>query len=246
MGLGPYLAYNGVDYECLICERAFISADALYAHCRQTSLHEWCERCCRVFISNSSKFAHLRESNRHHVCSSCPQPKDFESLEELEDHQVEIHYACLDCNLRHESAIELQEHDISQHHLCVICDIYFSNENSLRMHQQRHQARTTECYGCYRSFKSFSGMLIHLEAGSCASGVTEGKIDRIAGEFHQNQKYTVFGDGWWLYKCPNCDKEFPKLSALYQHVEDMPMCSFLSRGHGCLAQLERFVARSLE
>ncbi|PYH99183.1 hypothetical protein BO71DRAFT_446665 [Aspergillus ellipticus CBS 707.79] len=189
MGLGLYLAYNGVEYECLICERAFISADALYAHCRQTSLHEWCERCCRVFISNSSKFAHLRKSNRHHV---------------------EIHYACLDCNLCYESAIELQEHDISQHHLCVICDIYFSSENNLRMHQQRHQARTTECYGCYRSFKSFSGMLIHLEAGSCASG------------------------------------EFSKLSALCQYVEDMPMCSFLSRGHGCLAKLERFVARSLE
>ncbi|RAL06605.1 uncharacterized protein BO97DRAFT_401671 [Aspergillus homomorphus CBS 101889] len=229
MGLGPYLAHNGVDYECLICERAFISVESLYAHCRQTSQHLWCEKCCRVFVSNSSKLAHLRTSRRHHVY-----------------HLVDIHHVCLDCNLHHKSALELQDHDVSQHYLCVICDNYFDNENDLQMHQQRHQARTMECYGCYRSFKSFSGMLIHLEAGNCLSGVTEGKMDSIAHEFHRSWKYIVSEDGGWLYKCPSCEKEFSKLSALFQHVEDIPMCSFLSRGHGCLAELERFVARSLE
>ncbi|PYH50116.1 uncharacterized protein BO96DRAFT_505092 [Aspergillus niger CBS 101883] len=245
MGLGPHLTYNGIEYECLICERSFVSLDALYDHCRQTLRHEWCGKCRRVFVSKPSKISHLRTSNRHHFCPSCPQPRDFESSEELEDHLVDNHHVCLDCNIHHGSAGQLQEH-VAQHHLCTLCDRYFSNENNLRMHQQSHQARTMECYGCYRSFRSLSGMLIHLEAENCPSGTTEEEIDNIAREFYQSWKYRISEDGGWLYKCPSCDKEFSKLSALYQHAEDVPMCSSLVSGHGCLAKLEKFMARSLQ
>jgi hypothetical protein len=40
--------------------------------------------------------------------------------------------------------------------------------------------------------------------------------------------------------------KFPKLSALYQHAEDVPPCSSPLDGHGYLAKLERFVARRLQ
>ncbi|PYH80601.1 hypothetical protein BO82DRAFT_355313 [Aspergillus uvarum CBS 121591] len=71
-------------------------------------------------------------------------------------------------------------------------------------------------------------------------------MDGIAREFHQSWEYIVSEDGAWLYKCPSCEKEFSELSSLFQHVEDILVVSFLSRGHGCLAKLERFVSRSLE
>ncbi|RAL00570.1 uncharacterized protein BO80DRAFT_425389 [Aspergillus ibericus CBS 121593] len=37
-----------------------------------------------------------------------------------------------------------------------------------------------------------------------------------------------------------------QLSALYQHAEDVPSCSYLAKDHGCLAKLERFISRNLE
>ena len=84
MALGPYLAYDGVDYECTICERFFGSKSSFYAHCKQTSRHAWCERCCRLFISTPAENAHLLESSRHNICLRCPQPQDCNNLERFE------------------------------------------------------------------------------------------------------------------------------------------------------------------
>jgi hypothetical protein len=90
-------------------------------------------------------------------------------------------------------------------------------------------------------------MLIHLESGNCASEATEEEIDDIARECFQNKKYVGdLEDGGWIYICPSCDKEFSKLSGLYQHVEDVNLCSPISKGGGCLAKLERFIARNFE
>ncbi|KAL4788773.1 hypothetical protein BDV19DRAFT_398267 [Aspergillus venezuelensis] len=132
MDLGRYLIYNGVDYKCTICERLFTSLNNLYAHCRHTLQYSW----------------------------SCSQPRDFENAEELQDHSVEIHHFCPDCDIYHGSARELREHDLTQHYICSICDDHFQNTNNLRM-----------CYGCTQTFKSFSGILIHLEFGNCQSDV---------------------------------------------------------------------------
>jgi hypothetical protein len=133
MDLGPYLACDGVNYECTICERFFCSESALYAHCRQTSRHQWCERCFRVFVSAQAKNTHLRKSSRHNVCSTCPQLQDFATGEELQDHLVESHHFCPQCNVHYDSVEQLQEHDVTQHHLCVKCGDYFANKNNLEM-----------------------------------------------------------------------------------------------------------------
>jgi hypothetical protein len=133
MELGPYLTFDGIDYECTLCERLFASKGSLYAHCRNTSRHEWCERCCRVFISTASKDAHFKASGRHNFCVRCPSSRDFETLDELETHLTEYHYFCSDCNLYHQSAEELREHDIDVHNLCIKCERYFVNKNNFEM-----------------------------------------------------------------------------------------------------------------
>ncbi|BCR98405.1 putative C2H2 finger domain protein [Aspergillus luchuensis] len=243
--LGPYLEYDGEDYICTICDRCFRTEGALFAHCRATTRHEWCERCRRVFVSEDSKNAHIRASKRHNLCRSCCEPIDFETNEDLRDHLEDYHHACLECNIFFKSAEDVLSHDISVHHYCNICDRYFGNENNLRMHRQKHQPMDVECYGCYHRFRSFSGMLIHLESGACQSGVSEETIDDLATECYQSRKYIVGTDGDWQYECPDCERQFWQLSALYQHVEDVPACSYLATGDGCLAKLERFMASRL-
>ena len=133
MDLGPYLAFDGVNYECTICERIFSSETALYAHCESTSRHSWCARCRRVFVSTQARNSHLQDSNQHYICPKCPDTQDFESSLELQNHLEESHYFCPDCKLYYNSFEKLQEHDIAQHHLCITCGDYFANKNNLQM-----------------------------------------------------------------------------------------------------------------
>ncbi|EAL84456.1 putative C2H2 finger domain protein [Aspergillus fumigatus Af293] len=106
-------------------------------------------------------------------------------------------------------------------------------------HQQRHQARNLQCYGCHQSFKTFSGMLIHLESGSCPSGTDIDDINRLARQCYQSRKYIdTAGD----YICPACDKFCSKLSGLFQHVEDSLGCLYLKEGGQCLAKLEYYIS----
>ena len=80
------------------------------------------------------------------------------------------------------------------------------------------------------------------------SEVTEEEIDDLARQCYQSGKYinTGFEGEEWSYMCPNCDYTSAKLSALYQHAEDVSLCSSLLSGNGCLAKLAHFIARSLQ
>lgn len=133
MKIGRHQKFNGVDYECKLCERHFVSRGAIYAHCRNTSHHEWCERCRRVFVSERAKNQHLRDSPRHNICWICPERRDFETPQELKDHLSRFHHYCHPCRRAHSSARELQKHDVAVHHLCVKCGRYLGSENNLRM-----------------------------------------------------------------------------------------------------------------
>ncbi|KAE8165065.1 hypothetical protein BDV40DRAFT_259312 [Aspergillus tamarii] len=114
------------------------------------------------------------------------------------------------------------------------------------MHQQKHQRRVLECYGrrCNQTFKSISGMLIHLESGYWQSSSAEDYIRDIARECYQNKKY--IRDSFYIgYFCFACDKDFDHLSALWQHCEDSLSCSYLLQGQQCLAKLQRYLYRKL-
>jgi hypothetical protein len=80
-------------------------------------------------------------------------------------------------------------------------------------------------------------MFIHLEAGNCQSGIDESKLNATTARVRQRQHSIVqeyrahLLDGWDQvlfranfqekiepFRCSECDGNFPKLSALFQHV----------------------------
>lgn len=46
-----------------------------------------------------------------------------------------------------------------------------------------------ECCGCYKTFKSFSRVLIYLESGGCSLNITEDNLNNLARECYQSRKY---------------------------------------------------------
>lgn len=98
--LGPYLDYDGEDYECLLCNRYFASIASLYQHCKDTTYHEWCDPCRRVFISHDAKRVHLRSgcTSRGRLYTPPPSPPlSASNPGPAHGHQVKAAHGCSDC-----------------------------------------------------------------------------------------------------------------------------------------------------
>jgi hypothetical protein len=83
-------------------------------------------------------------------------------------------------------------------------------------------------------------MMIHLESGTCESGVECGELDRLAYECYQRGKYINGWNEYYKYKCPDCENQFRYLSGLFQHVES-DACNQQVEGTS-IGRLEHFIS----
>ena len=118
-----------------------------------------------------------------------------------------------------------------------------------------HLERSISCYGCYRAFVTYPAMILHLEAGTCPSGIDRIDLNESAAMCYQ---WAAFIDreyrselldreslqGWYCgpvypFKCPECDVNFSKLSGLFQHVYSKACDQRLDQGK--IAKLVRWL-----
>lgn len=100
-------------------------------------------------------------------------------------------------------------------------------------HRLSHRSLKHECIDCDAQFKTYGGMLIHLEYGNCTSGLNMFDVNKTAALCFQWKRYTDKDLRHELLKrrspseqpfyCPTCGVWFGKLSSLFQHVES-PHC----------------------
>lgn len=108
-----------------------------------------------------------------------------------------------------------------------------SADNPRAQHTVTHYTPDVKCYGCTRYFTTYHGMLIHLESGICASGIDLAEINRYAAQCYQWKKYLgkefrlqlLAGNTKYReessnepFQCPTCDRSYPKLSSLFNHI----------------------------
>ncbi|CAH0057943.1 unnamed protein product [Clonostachys solani] len=177
---------------------------------------DYCDRCDRQFNSESALDQHIRDSPRHHVCYACDD--DFGDRDDLERHCEDCHFYCRDCGRFFDSAEDLEQHDILQHDMCITCGRYFSSESNLKNHQLTHMEKSIDCPGCERYFITYFAMLLHLETGTCSSGVNRERITELAFECRQSQYYASSKDDF-DFECPDCAAPFSYISGLFQHVQ---------------------------
>ncbi|KAJ5127561.1 hypothetical protein N7448_008340 [Penicillium atrosanguineum] len=173
------------NYNCGICDRRFYSKLAIYAHCRNTGKHDWCESCERVFVTEDSKLAHLRFSFSHNFCNVCDH--DFTSYQNLKQHQSLAHSSyrlTLIVSLQHMKVHE--EKNIE----CPACDKDFCRFSYLLLHIERSRCFPINrieglingyeeghfdcqpddlsecsfyCQNCDSKFRRLSGLFQHVE-----------------------------------------------------------------------------------
>ncbi|KAH8879179.1 hypothetical protein GQ53DRAFT_800349 [Thozetella sp. PMI_491] len=205
--------------HCGPCDRSFPSGDALQQHLRTSRHHVYdCTRCQKHFDSHGARDQHVRDSPRHNICDDCPQKPDFDTESELEEHQEEVHHCCTDCDQEFGTSEQLAQHDVSKHNMCNVCGNYFDSPSNLASHRLTHAERIVECPGCPRKFPTNSAMILHLEAGTCESGVNNEWVGQIASQCHRSRCYTS-DDPEFDFMCPTCETPFSYISGVLQHVE---------------------------
>jgi len=101
-------------------------------------------------------------------------------------------------------------------------------------------AKTVECPGCDRMFISNSAMVLHLEAGTCPSGVDRNTVDDIGIACSYYENY-VSDNPNFDFQCPNCEAKFVLMSALLQHAESVDGCDAELETYGTLLRFLNYL-----
>ncbi|KAM0513749.1 hypothetical protein ACHAPE_007575 [Trichoderma viride] len=183
-----------------------------------------CLRCDRSFKTQSARAQHMSDSSRHNICRECYYLEDFETAYELREHMIDEHNGCTQCSDTFESVGDLRQHLYDEHNMCS--------------HQLVHRERSIECFACCRAFVTKSAMVLHLEQGTCSSGVNLIDVNDYARDCYTSDQYLdCDGD----YECPTCHKYFKYMSGLLQHAESDNCNETLKRRNSPLAIFLRFL-----
>ncbi|TBU45967.1 hypothetical protein BD309DRAFT_955099 [Dichomitus squalens] len=230
---------------CERCRRWFRSDQALWQHERTSSYHHFCDACDRDFVSETALTQHYMNSSRHTYCTLCSELIDDLDMS-LSEHYEEAHYKCPGCHLVYRDRKSMLAHCEEEHadRWCIPCKRMFINANNLRQHQRSaiHQPATIRCpmKGCGKLFISTSHLVLHLESGTCTSGMTRKMIDDLVSKYDKrgiitNPERLIEGPSrsspdvirtwateraWngWAYECYVCHKTFSSLTALNAHL----------------------------
>ncbi|KAI1514535.1 hypothetical protein KJE20_07667 [Pyrenophora tritici-repentis] len=122
-----------------------------------------------------------------------------------------------------------QKH-VDEFNVCTDCERHFSSLSHLYQHRLSHRNRTYRCLCCEKKFKTYGGMIIHLECGTC-DNTDYIDLNKLAAQclkwshfIYEDCREELLYEGDTLYDedpfyCPTCDTPLPKLSSLFQHVE---------------------------
>ncbi|KZO94067.1 hypothetical protein CALVIDRAFT_484868 [Calocera viscosa TUFC12733] len=173
--------------------------------------------------------------------------EDLNDFTDPLDHYKETHFTCALCDAHaFGSGTSLHQHYDACHLYCKPCKRVFATEQNLDAHLRSriHLPATFKCpmLQCQQYFISPAAVVLHLESGKCASGVTRTIIDRYIVQHDRNNVITnpsrlitgpvgsrqlqptatyIATERSWNgngYECYFCHKEFKYLAQLNQHL----------------------------
>ncbi|PLB36784.1 uncharacterized protein BDW47DRAFT_132590, partial [Aspergillus candidus] len=234
--------------ECDTCGDEFYDADDLVEHLNDYDHWIECETCTRCFRTQRACNQHMRDTDHwapRYECETCP--KDFKSWNAARQHMNSLgHWApkfpCETCDLKFHTQDAAGQHMTKNLHYktyCPTCDRHFQNENNLKMHlrSKTHCGNSINCPFCQSGFTTASGVVHHLETGSCRSApqLNRETIHRLVRERDPNSLITTKQIEWhdednatcsatekaWngaYWECYLCHKQFNTIAGLNAHV----------------------------
>jgi hypothetical protein len=170
-------------WACPVCTEKFVGKKLLEAH-QRSAKHCCCGTCTRVFshdqaLADHRAAVHTKQSPVHSGLFS--------------NQQKTIQFHCCDCNRDFSSESALRQHLANKNHalparlnrVCERCGRQFINEKALSQHLSslaHIPLCNVGCIGhqkCKRRFRCPSGLLHHLESGTCCSGINRLTLNNV-------------------------------------------------------------------
>ncbi|KAF7853628.1 uncharacterized protein EAF02_011933 [Botrytis sinoallii] len=192
----------------------------------------WCKPCDRWFSNERSYNQHVENSSAHR--------NEESSYDEYSSSNGEPEFECYGCYECFWSEDARENHHTSDHddRYCTPCKRMFINANNLRQHQHSkvHMGCSIKCPFCPTHYPTASALIIHLESGTCTSGMNRQKINAEIRSLDRNhiittpqiEYYTspssspnIATESSWnghFYECFLCSKQSTTLRALNQHL----------------------------
>ncbi|CAJ2502084.1 Uu.00g049370.m01.CDS01 [Anthostomella pinea] len=157
-------------------------------------------------------------------------------------------WECDFCYETFSSEEEQEQHEIDVHYHCADCDRTFSNYNAIKMHlnSRTHRGTDLACPFCKGGFATATGLSQHLEQRGCPrapsldrDGVYKivcakdpgGVISKnLIGWYGESPKYEATAQAWngYAYECYICSRTFAALPSLNQHLASPVHKSYVS------------------
>lgn len=155
---------------------------------------------------------------------------------------------CEPCHRIFKTVCDIVQHNIAVHlpNRCRLCALTFDDANSLRMHLNVHRVRNFPCPGCNKMYASPSGVIAHLESGTCrlltgfrnprlvvfdlckALGGVSSLVRAVGGGKLAGYQGTIgesYVESGRNYRCLFCRHSFDTLEGLMQHQDGRLRCS---------------------
>lgn len=222
-------------YDCELCNEHFTHFSMLLTHdeSNHSSIPRTfsCLDCGRMFILPDRLATHMKLAHREKSfqCPICD--KYFVSSKSLKVHS-RLHsemYKCEKCGYLSTSKLYLNQHmqkhegvDIS--FTCNICQKKFSQNSSLRRHQNLHSKTLGKCYKCslcHLLFRSHSELISHTNAHN---GIVTDEVFRcrICGKTFKSKKVLTVHQRLHQdpqFSCSVCEKKLKSKYDLRVHAE---------------------------
>lgn len=243
-----HLAQNCPDkitYECDNCSRLFSGKFAILAHLSQAHKNNFeCDICGSTFMKKVEIIEHIllvhspncfeEDEKGAFNCLRCS--NDFDDvdsyLEHMQNGNCAYKFKCTICSNRYPSSKALERHKLHHSKIfqCAHCDRSYNNKNSLKVHMQRGEHRTTFiCKFCLKVFLNKGSRNTHswyhcpkntgrFECDICKSKFTK-RIDIIKHMLVMHSPKTFKPNDNGTFNCSRCKGEFVGQDAILNHVQ---------------------------
>ncbi|KAI8710587.1 Zinc finger, double-stranded RNA binding protein [Fusarium sp. LHS14.1] len=213
-------------FTCGTCRRQFpVGWQSRQQHMKATG-HEApdfeCDTCDRFFRSQKAVNQHMTDLKHWAESSESEEPG----------------YECDYCGNAFNDENDLRKHEVEQHLYCDPCNRHFQDHNSIKqhLHSKVHRNSTVLCPFCKETHGTATGLVHHLESGSCTKAPLDrdklyeavrrrdpnGIISKKLLTWSVTVSYEATDKAWnyhvGAYECYLCHRPFSKLGSLNQHL----------------------------
>lgn len=188
------------------------------------------------------------DPNMSYGCNCCS--RRFNSSRAQWQHKYDknhFDWECHCCDETYETESMCEEHEVEDHLYCADCDRSFRNLNNIQQHLRSsvHVGASIACPFCKRGFATATGLVHHIEGSACpnAKGIDRDAVYRLVRQKDPSGVISKNLIGWtgsdsfeataraWnpyagAYECYLCHRTFGQLSSLNQHLQS-PFREFL-------------------